>query len=77
MPRFILSVRELYDRDLRGHFQGVDTGFGVSQSIGSQDGAISAIAFADVGVGHDRVLEDDAGELEVIQPQLVIDGGAR
>jgi len=29
MPRFIISVRELYDRDLTARWQGVDTGFGV------------------------------------------------
>ena len=71
-------MRELYDRDFRGRFQGVDTGFRVvSQSVDSQDGVLSAIAFADVGAGQDQVLEDDACELEVTRPQLVIDSGAR
>jgi len=48
MPRFIISVRELYDRDLRGRWQGIDTGFGVaSKSISSENAAVSAIQFAD------------------------------
>jgi hypothetical protein len=34
MPRFIISIRELYHRDLRNRWQGIDTGFGVfSQTI--------------------------------------------
>ena len=68
-------MRELYDRDFSRTLPRVDTGFGVvSQSGDSQDGVLSAIAFADVGAGQDQVSEDDAGELEVIRPQLVIDG---
>lgn len=31
-PRFILSVRELYARDVRGRREGIDTGFGLSIS---------------------------------------------
>ena len=55
MPRFIISVRELYDRDL-------DFGFGVlSQPTASRGEALSAIAFADVASGQDHV-EGDAGD---------------
>ena len=63
MPRFIISVRELYDRDTRACWQGVDTGFGVlSQPLAGENGAVSAIAFADVVTAHGQgqVAEGDA-----------------
>ena len=54
IPRFIISVRELYDRDLRGRRQEIDTGFGVfSQTISSGNAAMSAIQFADVALGKE------------------------
>jgi len=62
IPRFIISVRELYDRDLRHLWQGVNTRFGVlSQSI---------MAFADVS-GQDQVVE---GNSEAIRLEVVGDG---
>ena len=68
MPRFIISVRELYDRNLHRRWQGVDTGFGVlSQVIASENAAVSAIAFADVAPGQDQAVEGDANELEAIR----------
>ena len=68
MPRFIISVRELYDRDLRRRWQGVDTGFGVlSQPIAGDNAAMSAIAFADVVPGQEQVVEGEANESEAIQ----------
>ena len=67
-PRFIINVRELYDRDVRRGLQGVDTGFGVlSQAIASQDGAVSAIPFAEVVLGQDQVVEGDTNESAAIQ----------
>ena len=61
-------MRELYDRDVRRGLQGVDTGFGVlSQAIASQDGAVSAIPFAEVVLGQDQVVEGDANESAAIQ----------
>jgi hypothetical protein len=54
MPRFIISVRELYDRDLRGRWQWIDTGFGVlSQPISGRNATVSVIQFADVAPGQD------------------------
>ena len=29
MPRFIINIREMYDRDLQDRWQGIDTGFGL------------------------------------------------
>ena len=62
MPRFIVSMRELHDRDLRARWQGIDTGFGVlSQPIASDNAVVSAIAFVDVAPwqSRDQVVEDD------------------
>ena len=45
-PRFILSIRELYARDVQGRRgEGIDTGFGLSSGRGA---GRSAFAFADV-----------------------------
>lgn len=30
MPRFIMNIRKLHNRDLQSRLQGTDTGFGVS-----------------------------------------------
>ena len=75
MPRFIIGVRELYDHDLRARWQGIDSGFGVlSQSIVSQNGVVSTIAFADVASGQDQVVEGDADDLEGIRLGVVAEG---
>ena len=74
MPRFIISIRELYDRDVRRRCQGIDTGFGVlSQPIASQNAAMSAIAFADSRPEQDQVVEGDANESEEIQLETLED----
>jgi hypothetical protein len=74
MPRFIISVRELYDRDLRGRWQGIDTGFGVSsQPVSSGNAAVSAIQFADVAPGREEV-EGEVGDSEVIRLEMLRDG---
>ena len=68
MPRFIISVRELYDPDIHHGWQGVDTGFGVlSHPLASQNTPVSAIVFADVALGQDEVVDVDANESEVIR----------
>ena len=67
MPRFIIGVRELYDRNLRRRWLGIDTGFGVlSQNTPSQNVGVSAIAFADVAPGRDQIMED-TNESEAIR----------
>jgi len=72
MPRLIINVRELYDRDLRAHWQGIDTGFGVlSQPTFSENAATSTIAFADVTTGQGQLVE---GTLEAIQLAELGDG---
>lgn len=72
MPRFIISVRELYDHGLGGRWQGADTGFGVlSQPNASENAAVSAIAFADVAPEprhwQDQAVEGNAYESEAIR----------
>ena len=70
MPRFIVSIRELYDRDLRGRWQGIDTGFGVlSQPVSSGNTVVSAIEFADVAAEQEQgqVAEDEVDDSEAIR----------
>ena len=77
MPRFIVSVRELYDRDLRGRWQGLDTGFGVlSQPVSSESAAVSTIEFADVAPGHEQgqLARGEVDNLEAIGMEVLGDG---
>lgn len=76
LPRFIISIRELYDRQCHRHCQGIDTGFGVlSQLATDEDQVVSAIAFADAiqGQSEDQALEGHVCELESI-PSGVVGG---
>ncbi|KAI9458223.1 hypothetical protein HD554DRAFT_2042139 [Boletus coccyginus] len=67
MPRFIISIRESYDRDLRSRQQGIDIGFGVfPHQIANGNAALSAIAFVDV-TEQNQVLECGAGDSRTIQ----------
>ena len=78
MPRFIISVRELYDRDSRGRRQRVDTGFGVSlQPVFSENAAVSAIEFADrvvPGQSQGQVAEGEVDNSEAIRLEMLRDG---
>ena len=67
MPRFIIGIRELYDHDLYGHWQGIDTGFGVLSQ--PENEVVSAIAFAAVapGQGRGQMVEGDEDDLEAIR----------
>jgi len=74
MPRFIISVRELYEHDLRGRWQGIDTGFGVHSQPTRENATVSAVVFLDVApLGQTRIVatEGDADELEAIRPKLL------
>ena len=65
VPRFVLSLRELYDCDRDGRWGGIDTAFGgSSQPISSRDVAASAIAFAEVSSGEDPAVEGRADDME-------------
>ena len=77
MPRFIISVRELYDRDLRDRWEGIDTGFGVlSQPVASGNAVVSAIAFADINLGQKegQVVEGDSEDSDAIRLGMLRDG---
>ncbi|KAF8414725.1 hypothetical protein L210DRAFT_3590814, partial [Boletus edulis BED1] len=51
IPRLVISIRELYDRDIRGRLH-IDTGFGVvSQLNAGQDTTVSAMVFMDGNQG--------------------------
>lgn len=74
MPRFIISVRELYDRLPRGRRQGIDSGFGVSsQPDISENAAVSAIAFAEVIPEEGQMVEGEVGESDAIRLEAVGD----
>ncbi|KAF8553298.1 hypothetical protein OG21DRAFT_1497777 [Imleria badia] len=65
-PRFILSMRELYARDVQvGHASGggIDTGFGLS--VSGRSG--TAIVFADAG--QDEDVEEIPMDVRVTQPE--------
>jgi len=76
MPRFIISVRELYDHDTCRQ-QGIDTGFGISSQLDGHNAAVSAIAFADVTPGEDQVMEGDGNDSEAIRLEAVGGGAHR
>lgn len=76
MLRFIVGIRELYDRDLRKRWQGIDTGFGVfSQLVASSNATVSVITFADASPdqGH-WTAECSTDDSETIQLEMVGDG---
>ncbi|KAI9457547.1 hypothetical protein HD554DRAFT_1769883 [Boletus coccyginus] len=67
MPRFIISVRELYEHDLRGRWQGIDTGFGMLSEPAHEDATVTVVAFSD----------GDADESEAIRLELLVDNTCR
>ncbi|KAG9310222.1 hypothetical protein JVU11DRAFT_9867 [Chiua virens] len=77
IPRFIIGIRELYDRDHRARrCQGVDTGFGISsQPSGGEDRMeMSTIAFTD-GASEGQIMERDADDAGPNQPAMSESGG--
>jgi len=75
VPRFVVSLRELYDRDLEGRWLGTDIAFGMSsQSHSRRDAAVSAIAFAGLSSGESLAVERDADGSEAIQLKVVEEG---
>jgi hypothetical protein len=69
-------VRELYDHDLHGHLQGIDTGFGVSsQPVSGGNTATSAIEFG-AGQEQGQLAEDEVDDSEAIRLEMR-DGGTR
>ena len=75
MPRFIIGIRELYDRDLHGHWKGFDSGFGVlSRPVAGGDAVVSAIAFADINPGQEEGQEAGGGEDDTEGIRLEVSG---
>ena len=59
LPRFILSIRELYAQDVQGRRgEGIDTGFGLSAS--SRSAVRTALRFADI---EQNASEEDVEEV--------------
>lgn len=78
MPRFVISMRELYHRDLRGRSHGIDSGFGMlSQRLASQDGVESTIAFAAIAPGQSEIVEGGVDESEAIPLEVLGDSTRR
>jgi len=66
MPRFVISMRELFDKDSRGRLEGLDSAFGISSRSGNftgRDTSVSEIGFA--GVGSHSGEQDEQIQLEV------------
>jgi hypothetical protein len=76
MPRFIISVRELYGRE-HDCQQGIDTGFGVSSQLDGQHAALSGIQFANIVPGEDQGMEGDENDAEAIRLEVVGGGAGR
>ena len=58
MPRFIISIRELYDREVRRDWQGIDSGFGLlSRSTGGR--MSTGITYTEVVQGQGWTAEGD------------------
>ncbi|KAF8131225.1 hypothetical protein EV363DRAFT_1261869 [Boletus edulis] len=66
IPRFVISIRELYDRDIHRCFH-IDTGFGMqSRSNASADTTVSATAFADINQGPEvEGATDNSSDVEM------------
>ncbi|KAF8130138.1 hypothetical protein EV363DRAFT_1167624 [Boletus edulis] len=80
MPRFIISIRELYDHDLHRHLQGIDSEFGVlSQLVASENAVVSGISFVDINPWEADGQEvqgepGGAGDSEAIQLEVLGNG---
>ena len=73
-PWFIISIQELYDRDLHGRWNGIDSGFSMlSQAIASEDVVVSANADVNPGQEEGQAVEGD-GDSEGIRLKLLGDG---
>lgn len=61
-PRFILSIRKLYARDVDGRRgEGIDTGFGLSSSGRSAAGTLIFFANVEQNEGLERRRDSDEG----------------
>ena len=68
MPRFIISIRESYDRDLLSLQKGTDTAFGVfSTQIANGNTVLSAMDFADGITGQTQTFEYDLEDSRAIR----------
>ena len=79
LPRFMIGIRALYDRDSHRDCGGIDSGFGIlSRPATDENQTVSAIAFADVTPGEPegQAAEDHTGESagEIIPLEEVRDG---
>jgi len=63
IPRFVLNIRELYEKDSRGGFEGIDSGFGIGNV---SDTIVSGMVFADGINGLGTKEDDEEAQLEPV-----------
>jgi len=69
VPRFVISMRELFDKDSRGQLEGIDSAFGISSRSGNVAGldtSVSGIPVAD-GISHPGEEGGEEIQLEVVR----------
>ncbi|KAN0082779.1 hypothetical protein V8E55_008574 [Tylopilus felleus] len=70
MPRFIISIRELYNPEARRDWQGIDSGFGLSsQSTGGR----MPTAYTEIVQGQSRITEGDEDVTRAMPLQMLND----
>ena len=77
LPRFMIGIRELYDRDLHHDCQGIDSGFGISSRPATgENQTVPAIGLADVTLGQSagQTMEGDTGNPETVSLEGIRDG---
>ena len=77
LPRFMISIRELYDRDSHRDCQSIDSEFGIlSRPATGENQTVPAIGLADVTLGQSagQTMEGDAGNPEMVALEEIEDG---
>ncbi|KAF8452874.1 hypothetical protein L210DRAFT_2061202 [Boletus edulis BED1] len=70
IPRFIISIRELYAHDIQGRFH-IDTGFGV---LSQPNDAVSIIVFTDIDLGRQGPkVEEDMDDSDGVSLEAVVE----
>lgn len=71
-PRFIIGIRQLYDSDISGRPQGIDSGFGMPSRPNA--GTMSPISFADDNLPWYPAMEDDEDEKDSFSVKVIGEG---
>ncbi|KAI9571034.1 hypothetical protein HD554DRAFT_2327125 [Boletus coccyginus] len=71
-PRFIIGIRQLYDSDISGRPQGIDSGFGMLSRPNA--GTMSSISFADDNLPWHPAMEDDKDDKDSFSVKVIEEG---